>query len=114
MLNRLIPYWKDIASLILLAALIISIQRCSSERSERLKMQSELSRQETIAKIEAQRKEIAEREKKYPAIDKRLGEIGKTKGKTRKEVSDEVKKADISKLMEMFRAKGYDCLMMEK
>lgn len=105
-------HWKNIASLILLATLIISIQRCNSERSERLKMQSELSRQETIAKIEAQKKEIAEREKKYPVIDKRLGEIGKAKGKIRKGVSDEIKKADINRLAELFREKGYSCVVV--
>lgn len=112
--DKLLANWKNIASLILLAALILSIQRCNSERSERLKMVAELTRQETIAKIEAQKWEIAAREKKYPVIDKRLKDIEIAKGKVRKGITDEVKKADIDRLASMFRGEGYNCLVMAK
>lgn len=123
---KMLPYWKEIVICVLLGFFLLSVQRCNSERGQRIRIQEEADRTKIINKVDAGRQDVKDREEKvYPATDKKLRDIDNTrkglkqkesviKTPSRKDIYDEVQKSDINNLAALFQRDGYPCSVVER
>lgn len=123
---KMLPYWKEIVICVLLGFFFLSVQRCNSERGQRIRLQEQADRAKIINKVDSGKQDIKNREEKlYPATDKKLRDIdtdrkelkrkeANIKTPSRKDIYEDVKKSDIDTLAVMFQRDGYPCSVMER
>jgi hypothetical protein len=118
-------YIREIIIAVLLAGLCFATWQCDQNKGKLKDIDASKKRMENISSVQAGRKDVAEREKGYQAIDAAVADIKKQRGKIGKQeaevklpqrgdIEHEISKVDINGLADLFRRDGYGCTVLER